>query len=150
MNGVGRPSDYRPEYCEMLIKHMSKGLSFESFGGTLQECACRTTLYRWLDAHQEFRDAKKKGTIMSLLYLERIGLKGMKGKIKGFNIAAWYINMRNKHFWSNDGPRIDKLDDKADDRKRITVEIVEGAPKANDKIEEAETIEVKNDTRTAN
>jgi hypothetical protein len=24
---MGRPSDYKPEYCEMLIEHMSKGLS---------------------------------------------------------------------------------------------------------------------------
>ena len=30
-NPVGRPTKYKPEYCEMLIEHMSEGLSFESF-----------------------------------------------------------------------------------------------------------------------
>ena len=136
---VGRPTEYREEYCNKLIEHMKKGYSFESFGAEVPGYVHCATLYRWAEAHDEFREAKKIGTILSLKYWERLGMLGCKGKIKGFNVAAWYINMKNKHLWSDDGPR--QVEDKTE-RKKITVEIVQSKP--TEQIEEAQTIEVEN------
>ncbi len=52
---MGRPTEYRPEYCQQLITHMAKGGSFESFGA---DANChRGTLYDWEAAHPDFADA---------------------------------------------------------------------------------------------
>lgn len=58
---VGRPTTYKPEYCQMLIEHMSQGFSFENFGLSCKPKVHRGTLYDWIDAHEEFADAKKIG-----------------------------------------------------------------------------------------
>jgi hypothetical protein len=98
----GRPTTYKPEYCELLIEHMGKGYSFESFAGTID--THRGTLYRWEAAHPEFRDAKKAGLDKSLLFWERLGVHGASGKVKGFNPSAWIFNLKNKHLWRDKTP----------------------------------------------
>lgn len=52
----GKPSKYTPEMCQRLIDHMAQGNPFASF------CAdvgiSRKTLYRWMESHPEFAEAK--------------------------------------------------------------------------------------------
>lgn len=94
---MGRPTKYKKEYCEKLIVHMSKGLSFESFAA---DCQCdRDTLYAWAKSHKAFSDAKKEGTALCEKRWEEIGMAGMAGKIKGFNAAVWIFNMKNRFHW---------------------------------------------------
>lgn len=97
MGAGGAPTKYKEEYCEALVKHMSKGLSFESFAATIN--VNRDTLYEWCKQHEKFSDAKKRGRDHSLLLWEQIGLGGTTGKVPGFNVTAWIFNMKNKHFW---------------------------------------------------
>ena len=92
---TGRPSKFKEEYCDMLVKHMSQGLSFESFGAQLS--VCRDTLYEWDRVHPNFSYAKKIGKLKSLEVLEKIGMQGMIGKIKGFNVASWIFTCKNRH-----------------------------------------------------
>lgn len=50
---------YKPEYCEMLLDHLSKGFSYDSFGGDIG--ICRATMYNWEEAHPEWKEAKIQG-----------------------------------------------------------------------------------------
>lgn len=105
---AGRPTKYKPEFCEMLIKHMTRGLSFESFAGQ-----CDThfdSLYEWCKKYPEFSEAKKIGTAKSREVWEMIGINGAVGKIKGFNVVAWIFNMKNRFGW-RDQPDIELTDD---------------------------------------
>lgn len=54
---VGRPSEYKPEYCQEVIDFMSEGYSIGAFAGHIG--VARQTLYNWMDAHPEFMDAVK-------------------------------------------------------------------------------------------
>lgn len=93
----GRPTKYKPEYCEDLIAHMKQGLSFESFAAH-----CNThfdSLYEWCKKYPEFSEAKKEGTAQCLAVWEKIGMQGTLGKIKNFNTASWIFNMKNRFKW---------------------------------------------------
>lgn len=65
---VGRPSKYKPEYCEQLIEHMSNGYSFESFAADLS--VSKDTLYEWSKVYPEFSDAHAVGRMKLLKHLE--------------------------------------------------------------------------------
>lgn len=97
--GEGRPTDYKPEYAQMLIEHMTSIHSFESFGGVVG--VCKQTLYNWTKEHPEFLYAKKIGRLASQRNLENLGKGLMSGKIKG-NVAAWIFFMKNCSDWRDD------------------------------------------------
>jgi len=95
----GRDTLYKPEYCELLITHMSKGLSLESFGALIG--VHRNTLYLWRDNQPEFAEAIQLGREKSLYFYETLGIQGMAGKIKGWNNGTFALIMANKHKWTN-------------------------------------------------
>jgi hypothetical protein len=78
--GPGQPTKYRSEFCQMLIDHMSKGGSFESFGADAQ--CHRQTLYEWEETHPEFSDAKKIGRERSLKFYEEMGKMIATGQLR--------------------------------------------------------------------
>lgn len=98
---MGRPSKYREEFCDLLIEHMAKGLSFESFAGTQR--VSRAVLYNWEEMHPEFLDAKKIGLEMNRLWWEKQGIDGLWTHENGpkFNTGLWIFNMVNRHGWLN-------------------------------------------------
>lgn len=98
-NDGGRPTKYKPEYCEQLIEHMTEGLSYESFGANCN--VCRDTLYEWEKQHKEFSDARKVGRSHLLAFFERVGRSAMAGKIKNFSAAAFIFNAKNKIGWTD-------------------------------------------------
>lgn len=98
----GRPTDYDPKYCDMLIDHMSEGLSFESFGGVVG--CCKETLYSWMRENPAFLDARKQGNEASRLLWEKIGIDGTVGKIKNFNAASYIFNKKNRFGWRDQRP----------------------------------------------
>jgi len=112
---MGRPSKYKDDFCEQLIKHMSEGFSFESFGGKIS--VNQDTLYAWARTHQEFSDAKKEAFEKSRLFWETIGIKGAQGKIPFFNVTAWIFNMKNRFGW-RDQLQLSS-DDERGDRKIV-------------------------------
>lgn len=118
---AGRPTDYKPEFCEMLIEHMSKGLSFESFAGVVG--SCRAVLYDWERKHKEFLDAKRKGTDLCLLFYETNGVEGMWDKedydastkirtSKKLNDRVWRLNMANRFGWRENQTLQEKIVEK--------------------------------------
>ena len=98
----GMPSKYKPEFCDLLIKHMADGLSFESFGAVAK--VHKDTLYEWLKVHPEFVEAKAEAWAENLLFYEKVGRAGMTGKLDGFNVTAWIFSMKNRHGWRDRQP----------------------------------------------
>jgi len=94
---MGRPTKYKPEMCQQLIDAMEEGLSKEAASAAIG--ISKDTLYRWAESKPEFSDAIKQGEQLSRLFWERIGLKGLKGEIPGFNATTWIFNMKNRHGW---------------------------------------------------
>ena len=95
----GAPTLYRPEYCQLLIDHMAKGFSFESFGAEVN-CGS-STVVSWLK-HKDFQIARQKAQVLNRKFWEDLGIKGTRGEIKGFNVASWVFNMKNRFHWRNE------------------------------------------------
>ena len=104
----GRPSKYKPEYCEALVEHMKTGLSFESFAGLV--AVNQDTLHEWKKKHPEFSEAQKNGSALSLLWWEKLGKAAMVGEavvtpdgrrvsFDNFNTTMWIFAMKNRHGW---------------------------------------------------
>lgn len=103
---ISKGSLYNPEYCELLKKHCSKGLSYESFAATIK--VGRRTLYAWENQYPAWSEAKEEAYEMCLLYWERIGIAGVLGvfpeklfadmpKAKPkFNAAGFAIMVNNR------------------------------------------------------
>lgn len=113
---AGRPTDYKPEYCEMLVEHMKKGFSFESFAAVV-DCT-RSTIYKWVETHPEFSDAQSKGKMHSAMFWENMGINGAMGALDGFNASAWIFNMKNRHNW-RDKTETELSTSKDEDKKLI-------------------------------
>ena len=110
---VGRPSLYRPEYCQLLIEHMEKGLSYEAFAGVVG--VSKQTIYDWEKANEEFLDAKNRGIERARLFWEQKGLDGLFSETfedkdaktrssKSINAPIWLINMKNRFGWRDKQP----------------------------------------------
>lgn len=82
----GRPSGYTPEVCNKLIALMSTGLSLTGAAAALG--IGRTTAHRWMDAHEEFRDAVFRGQATRALWLERKLLETTSGAVVRFCCLA--------------------------------------------------------------
>lgn len=93
----GQPTKYKDAYADMLVLHMTDGLSYEAFAGLVG--VCRDTLYTWEKDQPAFFYAKKKGKAAMLKTFEQIGLDGIKGKYKGFNASTYIFTMKNKCGW---------------------------------------------------
>lgn len=107
MGEIGRPSKYKKEYCEMLIEHMSKGLSFESFAAIPR--VCDDTLREWEKVNPDFSAAKKIAFQLNRLFWEKLGIdhilnestseqegKSRSHTSKTLNSTVWIFNMKNR------------------------------------------------------
>src|SRR5690554_5906570 len=74
---VGRPTKYRPEYCDMLVEHMATGASATSFAAQID--VSRETISEWGRVHPEFSVAIKKGKAKCAAWWERLGRQGAQG-----------------------------------------------------------------------
>ena len=112
---AGRPTKYRPEYCEMIIEHMAEGLSKEAFAGVIG--VHKETIYNWAEANPEFSDAIKTGEVKSRLFWEKLGMAGASGSDE-FNATAWIFNMKNRFGWR------DKQEISGEDGGALVVKVV--------------------------
>lgn len=79
---IGRPTGYREEYCELLIAHMAQGGSLESFGAKVPGRCCVRTVYNWLDAHDDFMQARKVGEAKQHSFYEDLGKMMASGQLR--------------------------------------------------------------------
>lgn len=93
---LGRPTKFKPEYCDMLIDHMSKGYSFESFGAVIS--VDRTTLYHWETLFKDFSHAKGIARNKQLFFDETVLMALAKGEYgKSANASAQVYKMKCTH-----------------------------------------------------
>jgi transposase-like protein len=64
-----KPTDYTPEACALVAKLMGSGHSLTGAAGAMG--VSPETLRRWMDTHEEFRDAVSRGKAARVYALER-------------------------------------------------------------------------------
>lgn len=104
----GRPSKYKPEYCEKVISLMEEGASMIEVAYELRVHI--DTLYEWQKVHPDFSDAIKKAQHFSEGWWTREGRLNLK--TKDFNSGLWFMNMKNRFKWRNEHNE-DKEDQKS-------------------------------------
>lgn len=62
-------TDYSPEACHQVVALMGTGLSLTAAAGAMG--VSRATINRWMDEHEEFRNAVSRGTAARVFFLER-------------------------------------------------------------------------------
>jgi hypothetical protein len=82
---VGRPSLYRPEYCEAVIELGRKGCSPAEIASELD--VDRATMLGWADQHEEFSTALIRAKTHEQAWWEKAGKSGMVAD--KFNAQVW-------------------------------------------------------------
>jgi len=83
---AGRPSTYRPEYCDLVKERMGEGLSLTAFAGSIGQSA--DAIYDWMATHTAFSDAVTQAKAARLTFLERKMLAVKNGSEAATSIFA--------------------------------------------------------------
>ena len=94
---AGRPTTYRPEYCEMVIVHMAKGKSLTAFAGSIRVSA--DAVYDWIRAYPEFSDAVSRARSARVDSLETKLLASRKGAET--TAAIFALKNASPHEWKD-------------------------------------------------
>lgn len=70
MNPRGRPTSYKPEYCDAVVEHMAEGASLTSFAASVG--VCRDTVTNWANEHQDFFVAVTRGKALCVAWWEKV------------------------------------------------------------------------------
>lgn len=97
---AGRPTKYKPEYCQQLIDFMEDGRSLTGFAASLS--VSKQTLYDWMKANPEFLDAFNVAQEKCQYWWEETGRKGlfMGGKDNPFQTNLYNFTMAARFGWS--------------------------------------------------
>ena len=82
---VGRPSKYKPEFCERVIELASEGAGWAEYAADFG--IDRPTLYDWAAAHPEFSTALTRAKVLEQAWFEREGRLNLKNR--EFNANLW-------------------------------------------------------------
>jgi hypothetical protein len=83
---VGRPSKYRPEYCQRVIELGKEGYSHAELAADLE--VDKASMYRWAEEHEDFRTALHAAKTFEQAWFEREARANMKNR--DFNANLWY------------------------------------------------------------
>ena len=101
---AGRPTDYRPEYCDAVIEYGARGKSLAWMAAELD--ISRDTLSEWRNVHPEFSAAITRAVLKSQAWWEDFGQTNtlLAPGAGTFNSAVWIKNVasRFKHDWRDD------------------------------------------------
>lgn len=87
----GRPTLYRPEYCETVIELGKQGDSLVQMAAHFD--VTRQTLENWASDHPEFLAALNRAKTHCQNWWEKAGREGMFLGGSGFNAAVWKKSM---------------------------------------------------------
>lgn len=105
---------YRREIFQLLLKHVEKGFSLDSFEHASDDSIRKyLKLYKEEWNEEELRQAQRKGKGL----WEDIGFRQANGQCIG-NSRSWYYNMANRYGWR------EKLDIEAEHKGQVQVNIV--------------------------
>lgn len=97
-NKRGRPDHYEPWMDAKSVELMAEGASKTEVAAELG-LGSKQMLYEYCKKYDSFRDAIKKGELLSEAWWERHGRKNIGNK--EFNSTLWYMNMKNRFKWSD-------------------------------------------------
>jgi len=83
---VGRPSKYRPEFCDRVIELGKQGYSYAEIAAELE--IDKASLFDWAKAHEEFSTALRAAKTYEQAWFEREARSNMKNR--DFNANLWY------------------------------------------------------------
>lgn len=86
---MGRPSKYKPEYCEVVIKLGKEGKSLVQMAAHFD--ISRQTIDNWAENNPDFLEALLRAKVHAQNWWEDAGMKGMVGD--KFNAAVWKKSM---------------------------------------------------------
>jgi hypothetical protein len=89
----GRPTDYRPEYCELAVELGAQGKSLAQIGAAMG--VARVTLWEWAAKHPEFAKAIARARDLALAWWEEQAHLGMWESPEGarLNPQLWSRSM---------------------------------------------------------
>ena len=98
---VGKPSEYDPEYCDVLVDKMSQGYSFEACAGFIG--VSFQTLYNWAQKYPQFLEAKKEAFAAGRVFWEKLAIDNIINSFQGdtLNASIWIFNMKNRFGWKD-------------------------------------------------
>lgn len=86
----GRPSKYRPEYCERVLEMAKEGLGWADYAAEFE--IDRTTLYDWAEQHEDFSTALKRAKVLEQKWWENAGRTGLFAD--RFTALVWKTSMQ--------------------------------------------------------
>ena len=91
---VGRPTSYRPEFCQRVIKLMAEGRSLDGCAAMLG--VHPDSLYTWQKLHPEFSDAVKAGRAAGTAFWETRLLDIAQGGSGNAQAIQWALRNRSR------------------------------------------------------
>lgn len=83
--GRGRPSLYKPEYCEVVVELGRAGKSMVQMAAQLG--VDRASILRWKEEHEDFRASLSRALVLAQEWWEDRGQMGLHDR--NFNAALW-------------------------------------------------------------
>lgn len=71
-----RPTKYNPAFCDVAEDFLADGFSVAALAGELS--VVKSTVYEWMNTHEEFSDAVKRGQAKATLWWERRNIEFAK------------------------------------------------------------------------
>ncbi len=90
---MGRPTDYKPEYCDQIVDLMEQGYSVTAAAGKMR--VTRQTVYNWAEAHDEFFNALNLGRSLAAVWWEEKAIELASGKGEG-NPTIVVFGLKNR------------------------------------------------------
>ena len=90
----GRPSKYDPAFCDVVIDAGAEGKTLAEMADDLD--IDRSTLNDWMDVHEEFSRAVKRGLQKAQAWWEKNGRLATFGEIDGYNATSYIFQMKNR------------------------------------------------------
>lgn len=95
---MARPTTYRPEYCDILIKMRTEGKYISEF--CVEVGISERTYQNWKSAHEDFREACEIADTASLAWNEALSRHIAKTNEGNANIHKHTLNNRFKQHYS--------------------------------------------------
>ena len=89
---MGRPTNYKPEYCDKIIEIMAQGYSLEAASAKLD--IPHRCIYDWQAKHLDFSQAIHEGRIKALAWWEEKAMNTASGSPGNSQIIS--LGLRNR------------------------------------------------------
>lgn len=93
-NPVGRPSNYDPAYCDLVVEYGRQGMSLVEIASELK--VSRTSMYDWAQKNPEFSTALTRAREESQAWWERVGRFGIFRGDHEIDSNLWFRNITNR------------------------------------------------------